>query len=363
MSPSGLVEAPQRIALVRLSALGDVTHILPLVHTLRSTWPEAAITWVIGRREAELVEGLEGVELVTLDKGAGLAGYRALGRVLRGRRFDLLLQLQTSFRAHLASLGVRAPVRLGWDRTRARDLHGLFINRRIPFVDRQHVLDGQFGFLEALGIRERVLDWRVPVPAAERTAAAETLPGHAPTLIISPGASNPLRNWPVACYCELADIATERHGLRVLLTGGPSTLERELADAICAGTRVAEPVDRVGKLTLKGLVAHMERATALVSPDSGPAHVAACARLPVIGLYAVSNPRRTGPYLSLEHTVDGYPEAARRYLGEEPEQLRWGTRVEDPRAMEAVTVEAAAERLAALVGDGVRAGISLRFSP
>ncbi|MFP4131545.1 MAG: glycosyltransferase family 9 protein [Thiohalospira sp.] len=358
MSLYGLAEAPERIAIVRLSALGDVTHILPLVHTLRRTWPEAAITWVIGRREAELVAGLEGVELVTLDKGAGLAGYRQLGRALRGRRFDLLLQLQTSFRAHLASLAVRAPVRLGWDRVRARDLHGLFINRRIPFVDRQHVLDGQFGFLDALGVRERVLDWRVPVPSAERTAAAETLPGHAPTLIISPGASNPLRNWPVARYCELADIAAERHGMRVLLTGGPSALERELADAILAGTRVAEPLDRVGQLTLKGLVAHMERATALVSPDSGPAHVAACARLPVIGLYAVSNPRRTGPYLSRAHTVDGYPEAARRYLDEEAENLRWGTRVEDRRAMEVVTVEAAAERLATLMAGGVRVGVS-----
>jgi len=145
---------PRRLCLIRLSALGDVTHILPIVHTLRHVWPETELTWIIGKREAELVAGLEGVELLPLDKAAGPAGYRALARQLRGRRFDVLLQMQVAMRAHLVSLLVRAPLRLGYDRVRSRDLHRLFVNRRIPYRDR---LIG-VSFLP-LGLYRVLTDW------------------------------------------------------------------------------------------------------------------------------------------------------------------------------------------------------------
>jgi heptosyltransferase I len=340
---------PQRLCLIRLSALGDVTHILPIVHTLRHVWPETELTWIIGKREAELVAGLEGVELLPLDKAAGPSGYRALARQLRGRRFDVLLQMQVAMRAHLVSLLVRAPLRLGYDRVRSRDLHRLFINRRIPFIDRQHVLDGQFGFLETLGIHERVLDWRVPIPEADAAFAAEQLPGERPTLIISPGASNPLRNWRAEHYAAVADAAARDHGMRVVLTGGPSPTERELGAAIEAGTTVARPLNLIGRLSLKGTLAVLARGTALVSPDSGPAHMAAMVDLPVIGLYAVMNVHRTGPYKSIDYCVDAYPAAARRFLGKPPEELRWGQRVEDPGAMDCITPAMVEERLAAVV--------------
>src|SRR5690606_27579420 len=92
-------EAPRSISLLRLSALGDVTHVLPLVHTLRSAWPEVALTWVIGTGEHRLLQGLPGVEFLVYDKKSGLAGMRALRRELHGRRFDALLQMQVAARA------------------------------------------------------------------------------------------------------------------------------------------------------------------------------------------------------------------------------------------------------------------------
>ncbi|MFB6260722.1 MAG: glycosyltransferase family 9 protein, partial [Thiohalorhabdaceae bacterium] len=226
-----LTRPPERLCLVRLSALGDVTHVLPIVHTLRHVWPQTRLTWLIGAREAELVEGLPDVELIRLDKSAGWRGYRDLGRELRGRRFDVLLQLQVAMRAHLASLFVRAPLRLGYDPVRSRDLHRLFVNRRIPHRDREHVLDGHFGFLEQLGITERVLDWHVPIPEADTHKAAELLPGDQPTLLISPGASNPLRNWRPERYAAVADAAVRDYGMRVVFTGGPSDTERDLGQA------------------------------------------------------------------------------------------------------------------------------------
>lgn len=335
--------------MVRLSALGDVTHVLPIVHTLRRVWPETELTWVIGAREAELVEGLPDVELIRLDKSAGWRGYRDLARQLGGRRFDVLLQLQVSMRAHLASLFVRAPLRLGFDPVRSRDLHGLFVNRRIPYRDREHVLDGHFGFLEQLGIAERVLDWHVPIPEADKAFAAEQLPGDTPTLAISPGASNPLRNWRPERYAEVADAAVRNHGMRVVLTGGPSDTEKALGAAIERRMGTARPINLIGRLSLKGTLAVMARATALVSPDSGPAHMAALVNLPVIGLYAVMNLHRTGPYQSIGYCVNGYPEAAERFLGQSADELPWGRRVEHPEAMDCVTTAMVTERLAAVM--------------
>src|SRR5690606_32312673 len=118
------------ICLLRLSALGDATHVVPLVRTLRRNWPGAALTWVIGKGEHRLLEGLEGVEFVVYDKKTGLAGMRALRRRFGGRRFDALLQMQVAARANLLSAFVPATRRIGYDRARSKDLHGLFINER-----------------------------------------------------------------------------------------------------------------------------------------------------------------------------------------------------------------------------------------
>jgi heptosyltransferase I len=351
---------PRRLCLIRLSALGDVTHALPIIHTLRAAWPQTELTWIIGGREAEMVKGLEGVELLALDKATGFAGYRALARTLKGRRFDLLLLMQVSIRAHLASLAVKAPLRLGFDPVRSRDLHRLFVNRRIPFTDRQHVLDGYFEFLEALGIERRVMDWSVPIPDADREFAEAVLPGDTPTLLISPGASKALRNWPAEDYAAIADIAARRHGMRVVLSGGPSAVERQLGDAIARGMQTTEPLNLIGQLTIKRALAVMARSTVLISPDSGPAHMAAITDTPVIGLYAVSNPQRTGPYKSIPYCVDGYQIATRKYLGQPPEALPWGRRVEHRDAMRCISREAVAERLAAVMRDiGVSAGAAV----
>ncbi|MEF8794767.1 glycosyltransferase family 9 protein [Thiohalorhabdus sp.] len=344
-----LARPPERLCLVRLSALGDVTHVLPIVHTLRRVWPETELTWIIGGREAELVAGLPDVELIRLDKAAGWRGYRDLARTLRGRRFDVLLQLQVSLRAHLASLFVRAPLRLGFDPVRSRDLHRLFVNRRIPHRDREHVLDGHFGFLEQLGIRQRVLDWHVPIPEADAAFAAEQLPGDTPTLAISPGASNPLRNWRPERYAAVADAAVRDYGMRVVLIGGPSATEKELGATIEGHMTTPRPINLIGRLSLKGTLAVMARATALVSPDSGPAHMAALVNLPVIGLYAVMNLHRTGPYPSIDYCVDAYPVAAERFLGQSADELPWGKRVEHPEAMDCITTDMVTQRLAAIM--------------
>ena len=162
---------PQSICLLRLSALGDVTHVLPLVRTLRQAWPAVALTWVIGKGEQKLLDGLPGVEFLVYDKKSGLAGMRALRRELRGQRFDALLQMQVAARANLLSAFLPARRRIGYDRSRSKDLHGLFVNERIPDRPGIHVLDAIGSFCEPLGLKQTNVAWEMPAPIRGRRRA------------------------------------------------------------------------------------------------------------------------------------------------------------------------------------------------
>lgn len=342
------------ICLLRLSALGDVTHVLPLLRTLRRAWPEVAVTWVIGKGEQKLLDGLPGVEFLVYDKKTGLAGMRALKRELRGRRFDALLQMQVAARANLLSAFLPATRRVGYDRSRSKDLHGLFINERIPDRPGIHVLDAIGSFCEPLGLRQTDVVWDMPVPDEARAWARAQWPDDGtPTLAISPCSSHVLRNWRSERYAAVAEHARSR-GWRVALLGGRSALERETADAILAAMRPSshegDVLDLVGKDTLKQLPALLERADLLMTPDSGPMHIANAMGTKVLGLHAASNPRRSGPYSDVRFCVDRYDDAARRYCGKPAASLKWGTKIEHEGVMDLATVEdgiAAFERFSA----------------
>lgn len=333
---------PPSICLLRLSALGDVTHVVPLVRTIQRAWPDAPLHWVIDRAGFRLLEGLEGVTFHVYDKASGLAGMRALRRALPGR-FDALLQLQLSARANLLSAFVPARRRIGYDRSRSKELHGLFIRERIP--DRpglQHVLDVIGSFAEPLGLRQDRVEWNLPVPEAAREWARAQWPEDGtPVLMVSPCSSHARRNWRAERYAALADHAAAR-GWRVVLCGGRSGLERRTADAILAAMR-APALDLVGKDTLKQLPALLARADLLVTPDSGPMHIANAMGTRVLGLHAATDPARSGPYSDRRYCVDRYDDAARRYLGKPASALRWGTKIEHEGVMDLVTVDDAIE--------------------
>lgn len=337
--PPLFTNAPRRLCLLRLSAIGDCTHMLPIVHTLQRHWPQTQLTWIVGRTEAALVGDLPGVEFITFDKQTWLRAYRDLYHRLTGRRFDALLLMQVALRANLASLAIRAPIRLGYDAQRAKDGHGLFINHRIAAAHHPHVIDGFFGFLEALGLQARELNWSLPLPMSALHYAERQLPGNQPTLVISACASHAARDWQAERYAAVADHAARHLGMRVVLTGGSSRREREMAAAILRASRAPIPIlNLVGQTTLKELLAVFKRASVLICPDSGPAHVGTCAGIPVIGLYAASNPERTGPYLSRRWCINKYEIAAQRYLGKPSTAVPWGTRIRGSEVMELIEI-------------------------
>jgi heptosyltransferase I len=350
-SPARPNTPPRDLCVLRLSALGDVCHVLPVVRTLQEEWPATRITWILGGLENKLLGHIPGIEFVVFDKKGGLASYRGLRQRFAGRRFDAMLHMQLALRASLAAAVVPARLKVGFDRGRARELQWLFTNLRVEPRQREHVLDSLFGFTRALGIERRSLRWDIPLPGGALDYARRAIPDGERTLVISPCSSHVLRNWSAERYAALADHAATRHGLRVLLCGGRSALELEYGERIAS--RMREPcVNLVGKDTLLELLATLQRATVLVSPDSGPAHMATTVGTPVIGLYAATNPERSGPYHSRAWCVNRFERAARVFLGKSPADLPWTTKIERPGVMDLVEVADATERLDALMAAG-----------
>lgn len=328
--------APLSVCILRLSAIGDVCHVLAVVRTLQQAWPATRFTWIIGKLEAKLLGQIPDIEFIVFDKRAGLSAYRKLREQLRGRRFDVLLHMQLALRASALAMLVPARIKLGFDRARARELQWLFTNRRIKPQTRQHVLDSLFGFAEYFGIDERLLQWNIPLPPAALEYAERVIPDNQPTLVISPCSSHALRNWRVEYYAQVADYAIERFGLRVLLCGGPSTIEQQTGEAIVAQMKNSCE-NLIGKDTLLEMLATLQRATVLISPDSGPVHMATAVGTPVIGLYATANPARSGPYLSRQWCVDKYDAAARALLGKPAAEIPWHTKIEREGVMDLIT--------------------------
>ncbi len=297
------------------------------------------------------------VEFLSVDKRRPAAEFARLRRELRGRRYDVLLHMQLSLRASLVSTLVRAPIKIGFDRARARELQWLFTNRHIAARRREHVLDSFWGFTEALGITERRLEWNLPLPPEAVEYADRVIPDARPTLLISPCSSHTLRNWRAEYYAQVADHAASRWGMRVVLCGGPGATERDMGEAILAHVK-HPPLNQIGRDTLPEMLALLRAATVLLSPDSGPAHMAAMVGTPVIGLYAATNPARSGPYLSRQWCVDRFADAARLFMKCEPEALPWWTKIEKPGVMDLIRPEDVTKRLDRFMqgGSGASAG-------
>lgn len=332
------------ICILRLSAIGDVTHVVPVVRVIQQQLPEAKITWICGRLEHKVIAEIEGVRFVIFDKKAGLRAYRDLRRELAGEQFDVLLHMQVAARANLASIFIKARVRLGWDKARSRDLHQCFLNQRVASVARQHQMQGFLSFARALSLDADEPHWNLPVSPASREFAERVLPGEQQTLLISPCSSHALRNWSAERYAAVADYAIENLGMRVALSGGPSELELSTGAAI-ERSMSHEAVNLIGKDTLPQSLALLQQADIVLSPDSGPTHLANALGTPVIGLYACTWSKRSGPYNSLDLCVDRFSEAAQQFLGKKPQDLRWGTRIEQPGVMDLIHVDEVIEKL------------------
>jgi heptosyltransferase I len=334
---------PRSVCILRLSAIGDTCHVLAVIRTLQRAWPDTTFTWVIGRVEAKLLGHIPDIEFIPVDKASKVKAYRTLREAMRGRQFDVLMHMQLALRASLMSMLIPAKIKLGFDRRRARELQWLFTTNRLRPAEKQHVLDALFGFAEKFGVYEKLLRWDIPIPEDARDYARKLIPS-SNTLVISPCSSHPLRNWRAEYYAQVADHAITALGMKVVLCGGRSDVEQQMGRAI--QSHMTKPArNAIAKDTLVQLLATLERATVLLTPDSGPAHMATAVGTPVIGLYAATNPARSGPYLSRQWCVDKYDVAARRLLGKPAAELPWTTKIEKPGVMDLITPDEVNKKL------------------
>ncbi len=337
------------ICILRLSAIGDVCHAVATVQAIQKSWPECKITWVIGKVEAQLLVNLKNVEFVIFDKKAGIKGYRDLYQALRGRTFDHLLHMQVALRASLATLCISAKKKWGFDSSRAKEGQWLFTNHRVSAQKQPHVAEGFWGFAQAIGAsRQNKPIWHMPISDADKEWSRQ-LTGSKDYFVISPAASKAERNWLTQNYAIIAEYVASK-GLTVVLSGGPSTTELQLGNEIQQLAKVSM-INLIGKTNLPQLLALLDQATLVLAPDSGPAHMASSVNTPVIGLYAHSNPMRTGPYNSKSLTVSIYSQLLEKQTGQSIETAPWGKRVKGENLMSQITIESVKEKVDLVLTD------------
>jgi heptosyltransferase I len=304
-----------RMAVVMMSALGDAVHVLPLLHDIKTHAPSTEITWILQPGPAQLVEGHPHVDRkLIFRRDRGLGAYTDLRRDLARDRFDLVLALQVYFKAGVVTSLIDSPVKLGFDRARARDLNWLFTTHRIPPHAPQHVQDQYYEFLDALAVpRSPFPSWDLAPTDEEVRRAREILgPGEGPLVGFVVATSKPDKNWMPARYAELADRLAGR-GARVVLLGGAAPIERAAADEILRTVKVATPVDALAS-GLRSLLGLLKCCDVVVSSDTGPYHMCIAMDVPAVGLYGYTNPKRVGPYRRFQElVVDAYGDPGEDY--------------------------------------------------
>jgi len=342
---------PKSICILRLSAIGDVCHAVAAVQAIQNRHPEAKITWVIGKVEALLLQNLPNIEFIIFDKKAGLKGYQDLRQQLKNREFDILLHMQVAFRASLVALCIRAKEKWGFDQSRAKEGQWLFTNRRIAPQIEPHVVDGFWGFAKAIGVSSDLTPvWKMPIADDDEKWCIEQT-GSKAYIVISPAASKAERNWLPENYAAVADYAI-KNGLNVILSGGSTEMEEQLGEEILKAilqTTQSSITNLIGKTTLTQLLALLANAKLVLAPDSGPSHMASTVNTPVIGLYAHSNPKRTGPYNSQDTTVSIYESLLIKQTGKTIHENPWGKRVKGENLMKLISVESVIEKFDCLI--------------
>jgi len=301
----------RRVCIVLLSAVGDVVHALPVVNALKRDDPTRRITWLLQPGPATLVRGHPSVDdIIVVERSHGWRGFLDARRALRAREFDITLALQDYIKAGVLTTFTRAPVRLGFDRARARDLNWLFTNAHLPANPRRHVQDEYLEFLTALGVRAEPIEWRLGPRGAERAWQREFVSRFdRPIASLVIGSSRPEKDCLPDRWAELARILYNGYGLAPVIVGARTPREETVERAILAGApRTVSALDS----GLPRLTAILDASALVISLDTGPLHMAVALGRPVVSLIGYTNPLRHGPYRRFQDlVVSAYGETTR----------------------------------------------------
>ena len=318
--PPGALPPPalDRVCVVMLAAVGDAVHALPVLNAIRRHHPPARVSWVLQPGLVPFVEGHPAVdELIPFERARGWQGFADVRRRLRRREFDVVLVMQPYLKAGLVASFAQAPVKLGFDRARARDLSWLFTTRTLAPRPVQHMQDQYLEFLDALAVPLHAMEWKLGPWPHERPWQREFLAGFdRPVASVVVGTSKPEKDWPAERWAEVCDALYEEHGLQPVLVGGRSPRELAAEQVIMARAR-HRPHSALGS-GLRRLVSILDGSALVLSPHTGPLHVAVALNRPVISLMGYTNPRRVGPYRRFHDLlIDRYGDPGEEYAAAE----------------------------------------------
>lgn len=299
--------ATTRILLVKLSSLGDVIHALPTLEALRELYPRAKITWLVEAANAPLLGNHPALDRVfsiprlRFRENHFAKAARELfwvARLLRKEQFDLVIDLQGLLKSALWVALARSPRKLGFDRT--RELSFLPLTEKLPPYDpEEHAVWRYLRVARYLGAPPGPPRFRLGLPESRDLSHLLPAAPDRPLVVLHPGARWGSKLWPAYNWARLAQWLAGERGFLVAVTG--SGADRQLAEAIVSQTQTSL-FNLAGRTSLAELAALLKKARLVVTPDTGPMHLAAALRTPVVALFGPTAPWRTGPF-GPGHTV------------------------------------------------------------
>lgn len=339
-----------KITIIRLSAIGDVLMLLPTVRLLKKQFPEKQIDWLVDRPIASLLANVSEVNIIPIDKPKSIRDYWRLKKYWRSRNTGQLISFQTSFVSNMVMALLAADHKTGFGAPYSREGHHLFTHTAYDLPKNLHQVEIFFALAKKFSGIDKPLaitadDLSLPIHSTDISWAAETLAEHKHWVAINPMASTQEKTWVYERYVELINCLNQRYpDQQILLTGGPSSKEVAFAAQIQQQTNVP-CLNLVGKTTLTQLAALLKQAQLVISPDTGPLHLANAMATPVIGLYTVTRPEYIGPYLQLDNCINLYAQTAQEFLHKSPTELHWQKKIPSLEAMHLISVEQVMEKV------------------
>jgi heptosyltransferase I len=303
VTPVPIERPPERILIIKPSAIGDIVHALPVLNLIRRRWPTAHITWLVTPACAALVDGHPQIdEVMRFDRHGTSTAWRSpiaalklmvLHEDMRSRKFDLVVDLQGLFRSGWFAGQTRCPLRVGF--ANAREFGWMFYTHRVESSWEDHAVDRYLCVAEALGLGTSPVEFHFAVNDLDRSEVAALMSDSEPYAVLLPGANWDTKRWPVERFASLVQPIRERFGLRSIVAGGPA--DRELA------AKIPGAQDLTGKTNIRQLVALLEGAKLVIAADTGPMHIAAALGKPLVTMYGPTDPIMTGPFGRLDTVV------------------------------------------------------------
>jgi lipopolysaccharide heptosyltransferase I len=303
VAPIPIERAPERILIVKPSAIGDIVHALPVLNLIRRRWPAAHISWLVTPACAALVEGHPQIDQVLCFDRKGMsrawrspiAALKLLGLHddMRSQNVDLVVDLQGLFRSGWFAGQTRSPLRVGF--ANAREFGWLFYTHRVESSWEDHAVDRYLCIAEALGLDISRVEFHFAVNDRDRAEIRLLLSDSEPYAVLLPGANWDTKRWPPERFAALVEPIRERFGLRCVVAGGPGDCE--------LAAKIPGAQDLTGKTNLRQLIALLEGAKLVIAGDTGPMHIAAALGKPLVTMYGPTDPILTGPFGRLDTVI------------------------------------------------------------